>query len=89
MRVSVYETKNVPMEDIEGTSDVFVKAWINQNDKKETDTHWRCTTGEASFNYRLIFDFKSPTYTKSEKNSYKLMLQIFDRDVFKSNDFIC
>jgi len=50
------------MEDIEGTSDVFVKAWINENDKKETDTHWRCTTGDASFNYRLLFDFKSPTY---------------------------
>jgi hypothetical protein len=30
------------MEDVEGTSDVYIKAWINENEKKETDTHWRC-----------------------------------------------
>lgn len=77
------------MEDNEGTSDVFVKAWINEKDKKETDTHWRCTNGEASFNYRMLFDFQSPSYNRSDKESYKLKIQIFDRDVFKSNDFIC
>lgn len=74
---------------MEGTSDVFVKAWINEKDKKETDTHWRCTNGEASFNYRMIFDFQSPNYDRSDRESYKLKIQIFDRDVFKSNDFIC
>jgi len=45
------------MEDLEGTSDVYVKAWIDKEDKKETDTHYRCQTGEASFNYRLLYDF--------------------------------
>jgi hypothetical protein len=77
------------MEDAEGTSDVFVKAWIDENDKKETDTHWRCSNGSASFNSRLLFDFKSPTYSKSESEAYKLKLQLYDRDLFKSNDFIC
>jgi len=43
----------------------------------------------AAFNYRLLYDFKSPTYSKSETEAYKLKLQIFDRDLFKINDFIC
>ena len=62
------------MMDAEGTSDVFVKAWIN-SDKKETDTHWRCTTGEASFNYRLLFNFLAPNpKVKNINEAYKLHL---------------
>lgn len=30
------------MMDNEGTSDVFVKAYVDDKDKKETDTHYRC-----------------------------------------------
>ena len=33
---------NVPAEDAEGVSDVFVKCFISDNDKQETDTHYRC-----------------------------------------------
>lgn len=73
------------MEDAEGTSDVFVKVTFG-NIVKETDTHWRCTTGTACFNYRLLFDFESPS---SEKYGEKLTLQLWDRDLFKSNDFLC
>jgi hypothetical protein len=42
-------------------SDVFVRAWIGNNSKnsKETDTHWRCQTGEPSFNYRMLLNFES------------------------------
>lgn len=87
MRLAVYDAKNVPVEDVEGTSDIFVRAWINEKDKRETDTHWRCSGGDASFNYRLLFDFKSPTYQKDDQ--YVLRMQLFDRDLFKSNDFIC
>ena len=79
----------MPTLDIEGTSDVFVRAWIDQANKKETDTHWRCMSGDASFNYRLIYDFKSPNYNKSDTEAYKLKLQVMDRDLFKSNDLIC
>ena len=28
--------------DVEGKSDIFVRAWIEDKNKKETDTHWRC-----------------------------------------------
>jgi hypothetical protein len=44
----------VPAMDVEGTSDVFIKAFLDSEDKYETDTHYRCTTGAASFNYRLL-----------------------------------
>lgn len=88
LRVSVYDAKNVPREDVEGTSDVFVKVFYGTSqDPKETDTHWRCTTGTASFNYRLLFDFKAPDKKSSQANT--LRLQLFDRDIFKSNDFLC
>jgi len=79
----------VPTLDVEGTSDVFIRAWIDENNKKETDTHWRCQGGDASFNYRLLYDFKSPSYTKADSEAYKLKLQVMDRDVFKANDLIC
>ena len=88
LRLSVYNTKNVPCLDTEGTSDVFVMAWLDEHDKKETDTHWRCTTGEASFNYRVLFNFKSPSRSRVESEAYKLKLQIYDRDVLSGNDLI-
>lgn len=47
------------MMDVEGTSDVFVRAFFDAEDDHTTDTHWRCQSGEASFNYRLIFPVKS------------------------------
>jgi len=60
LRLAVYHTENVPREDVEGTSDVFVKAFLGDSDPRETDTHWRCSSGQACFNYRLLFDFQSP-----------------------------
>ena len=74
LRLTIYDTKNVPNEDIEGTSDVFVKAWLEEKNKKETETHWRCTTGEASLNYRLLFNFTSPHPHKPPEEAYKLKL---------------
>ena len=74
------------MEDAEGTSDVFVKARIGRGTYHETDTHWRCSTGTASFNYRLNMDFEAPN---KEFGAYNLELKVYDRDLFKSNDFIC
>ena len=62
VRVVVWDTKDVAMMDIEGTSDVFIKAKFEHGSgsSKETDTHYRCKDGIASFNYRLLFDFLAP-----------------------------
>jgi hypothetical protein len=56
----VWDTLDVKDMDIEGVSDVFIKAYLDDKDKKETDTHFRCKKGKASFNYRLLFNIKAP-----------------------------
>jgi len=82
VRLSVLDTEYIPIKDIEGTSDVFIKAYIDDQDKKMTDTHYRCMDGCASFNYRLIFDVKAP------RKDYLLVIQAWDFDLFKSNDYL-
>lgn len=59
-RVVIWNTKDVICTDIEGTSDVFTKVYIDNEVIRETDTHFRCSTGAASFNYRLLFNVKTP-----------------------------
>ncbi len=56
MRVCIFDTKEIKMMDAEGTSDVYIRAFFDsKKDPLETDTHYRCQTGNASFNYRLNF----------------------------------
>lgn len=61
MRVSVFDTKDIKMMDDEGTSDVFIRSFFDsRKDALETDTHYRCQTGAASFNYRLNYKIEYP-----------------------------
>jgi len=83
MRVSVFDTKDIKMMDDEGTSDVFIRCFFDsRKDALETDTHYRCQTGTASFNYRLNYKIEMP------RKDYRFTVQAFDRDFFKSNDII-
>lgn len=85
MRVCIFDTKEIKMMDAEGTSDVYIRAFFDsRRDALETDTHYRCQTGKASFNYRLNFKTE---YPRSGSN-YIFTVQAFDRDFFKSNDII-
>lgn len=84
VRVAIFRCKGVPMMDGEGTSDVYIKAFISDTDKQETDTHYRNTTGIPSFNYRLLFGVKTPSI-----KPFMITLQAWDRDLLKSNDLIC
>ena len=60
VRLIIFDTIDIVCSDVEGTSDVFIKAFVNDKDKKETDTHFRCSNGKASFNYRLLFNVDAP-----------------------------
>ena len=82
VRLVVWDTKEIKMMDAEGTSDVFFKAFFDNKNALETDCHYRCQTGKASFNYRLLFKEQFP------RKDYRLTLQAYDRDFFKSNDII-
>lgn len=84
VRLAVFKCKNVPAEDAEGVSDVFIKAFISENDRQETDTHYRCQNGQPSFNYRLLFGVQTPTV-----KPFILTMQAWDRDLIASNDMIC
>ena len=49
------------MMDAGGTSDVYIRSFFDsRRDALETDTHYRCQTGNASFNYRLNFKLEVP-----------------------------
>lgn len=60
MRLCVLDTKNVPVDEEENMTDTFIVCRMGSGKKLETDTHWRCQTGEASFNWRMLFDVKAP-----------------------------
>lgn len=83
MRVCVFDTRDIKMMDDEGTSDVYIRAFFDsRGGALETDTHYRCQTGAASFNYRLNFKVQMP------RKDYRFTVQAYDRDFFKSNDII-
>lgn len=42
-------------------SDLFFRAWINNEPHKDTDTHYRLRTGAGSFNWRMKFQVEYPS----------------------------
>ena len=61
VRLVVWDTKDLAAADAEGTSDAYFRCFFDAKDSKETDTHYRCSTGKASFNYRLLYTYNAPT----------------------------
>lgn len=84
VRVVVWDTKEIVAKDIEGTSDVFIKAFFDPKQAKDTDTHFRCSNGMASFNYRMMYNMKAPY----PNDQYIFTVQAWDKDLFASNDLI-
>ena len=61
IRLVIFDTVDIKMMDAEGTSDVYCRAFFDTKEEvHETDTHYRCQDGKASFNYRLIYHIKHP-----------------------------
>lgn len=59
-RVVIWDTKDLVSNDAGGMSDTYFRAFFDTKDSRETDTHYRCSTGKASFNYRLLFNHLGP-----------------------------
>lgn len=56
VRLVIFDTEDIIMMDIEATSDVYCRAFFDSKEEvHETDTHYRCQNGKASFNYRLLY----------------------------------
>ena len=83
LRLVVWETEEIELMDIEGTSDIYIIAYIEQKEKQTTDVHYRCQTGCGSFNWRMLLPIHTPT------SPNKLTIQVYDNDIFSSDDFIC
>jgi hypothetical protein len=41
-RLIIWKTEDVTTFDVEGTSDIYIRCWVNEADPLETDTHYRC-----------------------------------------------
>lgn len=81
-RLIIWRCEDVENMDFEGLSDLYLRAWVNKEHDKETDTHYRCARGKGSWNWRMKFPLMLP----QPENT--LTIQIWDRDVFSRNDFI-
>lgn len=81
-RLIVWQTSDVANYDTEATSDLYVRAAVNDAKPKETDTHYRCQNGKGQFNWRMVFHLTLPA------PSCLITLQIWDRDMLSANDFI-
>lgn len=85
LRVIIWETRDIPMMDVEGTCDMYINAFVEANDKRSTDIHFRCQTGIGSFNWRMLFPVELP---RDNKNN-TLNIQVYDKDLFSKDDFTC
>ena len=83
LRLIVYETEGMENLDIEDTSDIYVMAYLDGEKKFQTDVHYRCSTGQGSFNWRMLIPVEFP------RNKFNLTLQTYDCDILSRDDFIC
>ena len=61
VRICVFNAEEIPLEDWEGTSDVYFRGFFDtKEDVQETDTHFRNQDGKPDFQYRLVFRLKVP-----------------------------
>jgi hypothetical protein len=82
VRFVVWETEDMEMMDVEGTSDIYIVGYIGQKDSQKTDIHFRCQDGNASFNWRMLLPLEIPTQKPL------LTIQVYDKDIFSSDDYI-
>lgn len=83
MRLIIYETEGMENLDIEDTSDIYVMAFVDAKNKAQTDVHYRCSTGQGSFNWRMLIPVEIPG------DKYDLTIQVFDSDILSKDDYIC
>lgn len=82
VRLIVWKTKDIEMMDFEGTSDVYVRSFLNPDKDKTTDTHYRNQDGNASFNWRNNFA------VQSLEGDYVLTVQAWDWDLIGGDELI-
>ena len=85
------ETRHIELPEYDGGDmiDMFCKARLSGGDNwQSTDTHLRAKKGKGSFNYRMKFPIKLPRKPSEIDGWGSIFLQVFDRDIFSSNDLL-
>ncbi|XP_067857650.1 myoferlin-like [Heptranchias perlo] len=110
LRCIVWNTKDVILQETsmmgEKMSDIYVKGWMVglEDNKQNTDVHYRSLDGEGNFNWRFIYPFEYLTVERVHvlsKKDYiwsldetemklppKLIIQLWDNDKFSFDDYI-
>lgn len=87
IRIVVWEAFDVPSDDFEDVSDMYVEVRMNDFDVYgKTDTHYRAAYHYGSWNWRVVFNLQV-----DQLSSGKFMIDfyIYDKDMFSGNDYIC
>ena len=58
--------------------DIYITAFVDQKEKQSTDTHYRCQTGNGSFNWRIVLDIDVPRINN------KLTINAYDKDILST-----
>ena len=82
MRFIIWGGKDCIEMDFEGTSDTYIRSFIDDKDDHYTDTHWRCQTGKPNWNWRNLIK------VQSQRNKYELTIQGYDKDIFTKDELI-
>ena len=87
IRIIVWELWDVPPQDIEGVSDLYVKVKLpSYHMSMKTDTHYRAQGGFGSFNWRIKFNVTIDEYFTPDMA--EIQFSLYDRDLLSSNDYI-
>jgi hypothetical protein len=49
LRLVIWQTRGIKIMDAEGTSDIYVRAFFNSDDDKQTDVHYRSQNGRVIY----------------------------------------
>ncbi|XP_022096608.1 dysferlin-like isoform X4 [Acanthaster planci] len=109
LRCVIWNTKDVILDETsitgEKMSDIYVKGWMaGQDEKQQTDVHYRSLNGEGNFNWRFVYPFeyippeqvmvikKKEHFWSLDKTEThvppSLILQVWDNDKFSADDFL-
>ncbi|XP_071507429.1 myoferlin-like [Diadema antillarum] len=109
LRCVIWNTVDVILDETsitgERMSDIYVKGWLaGQDEKQETDVHYRSLNGEGNFNWRFVFDMdyippERVLVVKRKEHFWSVsateirvpptfVIQIWDNDKFSADDFL-
>lgn len=87
LRVVIWEAENVPSEDFEDVTDMYVKVGLTSFGLEgRTDTHYRAAEHYGSFNWRINFNIK--VKGEFQRQDFRLDFFIYDKDFLSGDDYV-